>query len=51
MSLHDNDVCLLEVDDYNLYEEEASDHAFTRYGHPAWSLILHYNITAQSSIA
>ncbi|XP_028173135.1 transcription factor AP-4 [Ostrinia nubilalis] len=30
MSLHDNDVCLLEVEDYNLYEEEASDHAFTR---------------------
>lgn len=32
MSLHGNDVCLLEVEDYNLYEEEASDHAFTRYG-------------------
>ncbi|CAH0407037.1 unnamed protein product [Chilo suppressalis] len=30
MSLHGNDVCLLEVEDYNLYEEEASDHAFTR---------------------
>ncbi|XP_013183128.1 transcription factor AP-4 [Amyelois transitella] len=30
MSLHGNDVCLLEVDDYNLYEEEASDHAFAR---------------------
>ncbi|XP_030027540.1 transcription factor AP-4 isoform X1 [Manduca sexta] len=29
MSLHGNDVCLLEVEDYNLYEEEASDHAFT----------------------
>lgn len=27
MSLHGNDVCLLEVEDYNLYEEEASDHA------------------------
>ncbi|KAL0880781.1 hypothetical protein ABMA27_001978 [Loxostege sticticalis] len=33
MSLHDNDVCLLEVDDYNLYEEEASDHAFTSDKH------------------
>lgn len=31
MSLHANDVCLLEVEDYNLYEEEASDHAFARY--------------------
>lgn len=31
MSLHGNDVCLLEVEDYNLYEEEASDHALTRY--------------------
>ncbi|XP_049868512.1 transcription factor AP-4 [Pectinophora gossypiella] len=30
MSLHGNDVCLLEVEDYNLYEEEASDHAFSR---------------------
>lgn len=30
MSLHGNDVCLLEVDDYNLYEEEASDHAVGR---------------------
>ncbi|CAG9785517.1 unnamed protein product [Diatraea saccharalis] len=30
MSLHGNDVCLLEVEDFNLYEEEASDHAFTR---------------------
>lgn len=28
MSLHSNDVCLLEVDDYNLYEEEATEHAF-----------------------
>lgn len=28
MSLHDNDVCVLEVEDYNLYEEEASDHTF-----------------------
>ncbi|CAH2076231.1 unnamed protein product, partial [Iphiclides podalirius] len=30
MSLHGNDVCLLEIEDYNLYEEEASDHAFAR---------------------
>ncbi|KAI8422383.1 hypothetical protein MSG28_006243 [Choristoneura fumiferana] len=30
MSLHGNDVCLLEVEDYNLYEEEASNHAFAR---------------------
>ncbi|XP_063535326.1 transcription factor AP-4 [Cydia strobilella] len=30
MSLHGNDVCLLEVEDYNLYEEEASNHAFPR---------------------
>lgn len=37
MSLHGNDVCLLEVEDYNLYEEEASNHAFARYGSPAWS--------------
>ncbi|XP_026732719.1 transcription factor AP-4 [Trichoplusia ni] len=29
MSLHGNDVCLLEVEDYNLYEEEASDHALS----------------------
>ncbi|KAJ0175659.1 hypothetical protein K1T71_008818 [Dendrolimus kikuchii] len=28
MSLHGNDVCVLEVEDYNLYEEEASDHTF-----------------------
>ncbi|KAG7306475.1 hypothetical protein JYU34_009111 [Plutella xylostella] len=28
MSLHGNDICLLEVEDYNLYEEEATDHAF-----------------------
>lgn len=32
MSLNVNDVCLLAVEDYNLYEEEASDHAFARYG-------------------
>ncbi|XP_068632425.1 transcription factor AP-4 [Battus philenor] len=30
MSLHGNDVCLLEIEDYNLYDEEASDHAFAR---------------------
>ncbi|OWR48287.1 transcription factor AP-4 [Danaus plexippus plexippus] len=30
MSLHGNDVCLLEIEDYNLYEEEASDHAISR---------------------
>ncbi|XP_034827005.1 transcription factor AP-4 [Maniola hyperantus] len=30
MSLHGNDVCLLEIEDYNLYEEEASDHANSR---------------------
>ncbi|KAL4706524.1 hypothetical protein ACJJTC_015722 [Scirpophaga incertulas] len=30
MSLHGDDVCLLEVEECNLYEEEASDHAFTR---------------------
>ncbi|CAK1601162.1 unnamed protein product [Parnassius mnemosyne] len=30
MSLLGNDVCLLEIEDYNLYEEEASDHAFAR---------------------
>ncbi|XP_050346701.1 transcription factor AP-4 isoform X1 [Nymphalis io] len=30
MSLHGNDVCLLEIEDYNLYEEEASDHASSR---------------------
>ncbi|KAF9791455.1 hypothetical protein SFRURICE_007472 [Spodoptera frugiperda] len=34
MSLHGNDVCLLEVEDYNLYEEEASDHALTSDKHP-----------------
>lgn len=41
MSLHGNDVCLLEVEDYNLYEEEASDHALPRYGKPAWSPIFY----------
>ncbi|CAG4971863.1 unnamed protein product [Parnassius apollo] len=30
MSLLGNDVCLLEIEDYNLYEEETSDHAFAR---------------------
>lgn len=35
MSLHGNDVCLLEVEDYNLYEEEASDHALTSDKHPS----------------
>ncbi|XP_041988560.1 transcription factor AP-4 isoform X2 [Aricia agestis] len=31
MSLHGNDVCLLEIEeDYNLYEEETSDHAIPR---------------------
>ncbi|GBP62125.1 Mariner Mos1 transposase [Eumeta japonica] len=30
MSLHGNDICLLEVEDYNLYEEETSEHAFAR---------------------
>lgn len=33
MSLHGNDVCLLEVEDYNLYEEEASDHTFVSEKH------------------
>lgn len=33
MSLHGNDVCLLEVEDYNLYEEEASDHALASEKH------------------
>uniref|UniRef100_A0A2A4J5Q5 BHLH domain-containing protein n=1 Tax=Heliothis virescens TaxID=7102 RepID=A0A2A4J5Q5_HELVI len=35
MSLHGNDVCLLEVEDYNLYEEEASDHALASDKHPS----------------
>ncbi|XP_038214959.1 transcription factor AP-4 isoform X1 [Zerene cesonia] len=30
MSLDSNDVCLLELEDYNLYEEDAPDHAITR---------------------
>ncbi|CAH4037819.1 transcription factor AP-4 isoform X1 [Pieris brassicae] len=30
MSLDSNDACLLEVEDYNLYEEDAPDHAIPR---------------------
>lgn len=32
MSLPSTEICYLEVDDFNLYEEEATDHAFAREG-------------------
>lgn len=31
MSIPNYDLSVLDVDDFNLYEEEATDHAFARY--------------------